>query len=129
MGCIAWLALSAAELLQEANHAFELNIRLFSSFSEDDGQTLSVPNADRPPIPSPSLEGYAKAATYMPKKDAIKAATAQRVKNLQKEDVISGHWWIVAFLPLLLVVAYVVPTALMAEPNYAEPTRGNGIFY
>jgi hypothetical protein len=75
-----------AALLQEANHAFELNIRLFSSFSEEEdsaAQELLVPqdlNVAR--IPSPSLEGYAKAAAYMTK-DKL-SPTVQKKRGVQE---------------------------------------------
>jgi len=73
-----------AALLQEANHAFELNIRLFSSFSEaaEKKSTLAPPTAELPRIPSPSLEGYAKAATYMPSRGPSRRNSEEDLKSL-----------------------------------------------
>ena len=121
-----------AALLQEANYAFELNILLFSSFSEDGnllvaGQANGVgsstpksrsslavpdtPGSATPHIPSPSLEGYAKAANYMPAKRAEQIKRAQKESQDQRIQTRSRS----PAIPKWLVLALAVPAVLLAR--------------
>lgn len=119
-------AAQRAEMLQEANHAFELNVAIFSSFSEEDREAadtfgpvrravrptlhldqLEVPaGVGIPAIPSPSFEGYAKAATYMPKQEQEVETAVQAQRSL-----LTGAKTYLA-VALLAAIIYLIMTAL-----------------
>ena len=106
-------------MLQEANHAFELNILLFSSFSENEEKksNLSVPQLDAAPhIPSPSLEGYAKAANYMPPAKA-KELKAERQAALKQHSSASATLFNLqnAFMLALVVPAFLLARTLLQK--------------
>lgn len=112
-------AADRAAMLQEANHAFELNIALFSSFDDDDNDDSAMeptsskkvvlerlqppPGVGIPAIPSPSLEGYAKAATYMPKSRNLTADSSTRLVSKSVNGIPAP----------LLAVAVAVPFCLL----------------
>jgi heme oxygenase len=101
-------------LLQEANHAFELNILLFSSFSENEEKksNLLVPQADTAAhIPSPSLEGYAKAANYMPREKAKELRAERKAALKQSSSVASNS----LSMRNMILLALMLPAFLAAR--------------
>lgn len=108
---------SAAAFLQEANHAFELNMRLFTSFEKDGDVAASLaPGAAA--MPAPSSAQFSKAATYMERR-APGSSTATKTRNAAQDVAVKSKRlvspWMIFFgvvLPVYLIVRKYAPQYL-----------------
>ena len=103
-----------AAFLQEANHAFELNMRLFTSFEKDGDVAASLaPGAAQ--MPAPSSHRFSQAATYMERRapNSVKEAVQMGPVRPSKKRMVSP--WMIFFgvvLPVYLVVRKYAPQYL-----------------
>lgn len=99
-----------AAFLQEANHAFELNMRLFTSFEKDgDVSATLAPGAAQ--MPAPSSEKFAKASTYMERRAPAISNTPTSTAIAKKSilPVSPGLLFLAIALPLYLIGRLYLP--------------------
>lgn len=103
----------SAAFLQEANHAFELNMRLFTSF-EKDGDLTATLASDAAQMPAPSSEKFAKASTYMERRSPGSSSTSTKSAATSSSTnsrlpVSPGLLFLGIALPLYLIARLYLP--------------------
>jgi len=110
---LIFLIVCIAAFLQEANHAFELNMRLFTSF-EKDGDLSATLASDAAQMPAPSSEKFAKASTYMERRTPATTSPSTKtdstsVARKSTLPVSPGLIFLGLALPLYLIARLYLP--------------------